>query len=107
MKDEQWQEIVEKIKNQFEVEEEFEGDLDNLPDASFAGIVFFAPEAKLKITRTKRPVVLDKKTHFANRGGSNVKVDYIYSNDEFVDSIEVHRWNEQTQEWDISDQKFN
>lgn len=99
MTDDKWQEIVEKIKSDYDLEEEFQGEIENIPEATFAGVVFFSPAGKYKVTRTKRPKVIDKKTQYSNRVGGEMRVDYVYSDNEFVDDLEVHKWNDLEQDW--------
>lgn len=99
MLDEKWTEVIEGIKKSFEIEEEYDGELENIPGATFEGIVFFMPDGKHKLVRTKRPKVLNKKTQFANRIGSEVQVEYEYSEDEFVDNVEFFIWDDIEQDW--------
>ncbi|PIR94403.1 hypothetical protein COT97_01700 [Candidatus Falkowbacteria bacterium CG10_big_fil_rev_8_21_14_0_10_39_11] len=105
MLDEKWTQILEGIKTAFEVEEEYDGQVENIPGATFEGIVFFMPDGKHKLVRTKRPKVLNKKTQFSNRIGSDVQVDYEYSEDEFVDDMGFFIWNELEQDW--REKEFN
>jgi len=93
MTNEKWQETIKTIKDQFEVDEEFNGEIENFPGATFEGIVFLTPMGKMKATRTKRPKVTDKKEE------GDDKTEYILSEDEFVYDVEVHKWNEIQDNW--------
>ncbi len=99
MTDDKWSDVIENIRQKFQVEEEFDGEIDNIPGATFAGIVFYVGDRKYKVTRTKRPRVVDKKSNYSNRIGGTVKVDYVYSEDHFVDDLEIHEWSELAQDW--------
>ena len=41
----------------------------------------------------------DKKTSYSNRAGSAVKVDYVFSDTEFVAHLEVYMWSDSDDEW--------
>jgi hypothetical protein len=99
MTDDKWSDVLAKIREDFSVEEEFDGEVENIPGATFSGIVFFTPAAKMKVTRTKRPRVIDKKTSYSNRVGGQVHVDYVYSETEFVDDLEIHQWSDAANDW--------
>jgi hypothetical protein len=79
---ERWRDIIGNIKDNFQVEEEgkSEGEEEGDPDAEF--IIFQGPLGRMKLELKIRPVILDKKTIYSNRIGSETKVEYIYSKDE-------------------------
>jgi hypothetical protein len=99
MTDEKWQETLELIKQNYQMESEESGTLEDYENATFESVVFTCPLGKFKFIRTKKPRVLDKKTTFSNRVGSSVKVDYQYSKDEFVDNLEILKWEDMEQDW--------
>jgi hypothetical protein len=99
MTEEQWEETIDRIKKNFDVEEELDGDIENIPRATYQGIIFDSPHGKMKVIRNKRPKVLDKKTTYSRRAGGETSVDYVYSDDEYVDEVEVSKWDDYEQDW--------
>lgn len=91
MNKEKWEEISKKIKNNFEVEDEY---LEDLDPGQADVIEFNGPQGKLKVRFVTRPKMLDKKTTYSNRVGSDVKVDYVFSDTEEVNHLEVFTWTE-------------
>ena len=93
---ERWQEIKFHIKENFGIEDEYEVDL----DPGLAEVIqFTGPRGKMLARFVTRPKLLDKKTSFSNRVGSNVKVDYVYSPDETASHVEMYSWSEQKDDW--------
>jgi hypothetical protein len=62
-------------------------------------VVWTGPQGKMKLARTTRPLVVDKKTHFSNRIGGGTHVEYIYSKTESTSRVRLYRWNEATSDW--------
>jgi hypothetical protein len=95
--EEKWQELVEKCKSKFsQVRLEKQAALESLINQEFLYFSLpssprFAGEAgqDIKLIWSKRPKVLDKKTHYSNRAGGDVQVDYQYSPDEFTYHLEA------------------
>lgn len=87
---EKWLEIKEKIKQEMEdVLESVETDEERRKTTEI--LEFRSPLGKMRIEWITRPKVLDKQTHFSRRIGSDVKVDYVYSEDEFTYTFKVYR----------------
>ena len=98
MTSEKWNEIKEKIKNSFEIINQTEEKNEERKEES--GIIEFnGPMGKMRIEWITRPKVLGKKTQYANRIGSSVSVDYVYSQDEFTHTLKVYQWNEAQDDW--------
>lgn len=91
-----WNEIKKNIQNTFEILDEYEEDLDpgNADVMEFDG-----PNGKMMVRYITRPKMLDKKTSYSNRAGSAVKVDYVYSDTEFVSHLEVYVWSDGDDDW--------
>lgn len=116
MLEDKWQEIKDKIGNDFEVlEHETESleDVANGPTSAKAPaggeveiLIFNSPLGKMKVTRTKKPKVLDKKTFYSNRAGGAVNVEYEYSETETVDNVEVFKWDDFSDNWKKADLSF-
>ena len=97
MTEEKWEETISKIKDKFNVSEHGQEEVDMNGKASY--IIFDSPLGKLKLSRIVKPKVLDKKTTYSDRIGSSVKVDYVFSDTEFIDMIKVYKWDEENQDW--------
>lgn len=96
MTEERWLQVKNQIKTSFGIEDEYSEDL----DPGYAEVLEFnGPSAKMKVKFVVRPKFLDKKTSYSNRAGSNVKVDYVYSEEEFVSHMEVYNWSEDKDGW--------
>lgn len=100
MQDEKWQNLVGRVKDEFEVLDE---DKNNLPEVESPGfvefIIFNGPLGKIKLERTTRPIVLDKKTMGSRRIGGETAVEYIYSDTEFSHKFKAYKWEENNDEW--------
>ena len=55
---------------------------------------------KMKLEWVEKARLLDKKTTYSNRIGSEVKIDKIYSQDEKVSYMNAYKWNITTEEWE-------
>ena len=92
MNDERWRETVNKIKDTFEVvsERQEEFGQDDGP-GSVEIIEFRGPLGLMKLERTTQPLVLGKKTIGSRRIGSQVTVEYQYSDSEKVHKFKAYR----------------
>jgi hypothetical protein len=100
MTKERWQEIKANVKENLGIEDEYEQDL----DPGIAEVLeFTGPEGQMLIRFVTKPKLLDKKTSFSNRAGSDVKVEYVFSEDEFVSYLEVYKWSEAKDDWEKID----
>lgn len=97
MTTERWQEIKAQIKANFALLDQYEEDLS--PGRAEV-LEFSGPAGKFKIKCITRPKLLDKKTDYSNRIGSNVRVDYVYSDTETVSHIEAYQWSDARQDWE-------
>jgi len=96
MTKERWLEIKSNIKETFGIEDEYE---ENLDPGIAENVEFTGAEGKMLLSFVTKPKVLDKKTSFSNRAGSDVKVEYVYSEDETTSYLEVYRWSEDEDDW--------
>lgn len=97
---ERWRDLVGQIKDNFSVEEEGQ---EALPEEEGVGerqfIVFRGPLGRMMLELEARPVILDKKTHYSNRIGSQTQVEYVYSESEKTYKLYAYRWDEAQEEW--------
>jgi hypothetical protein len=96
MTETKWKEIKHRIRENFEISDEYEEDMD--PGTSEA-LEFDGPQGKMKVRFVVKPKMLDKKTEYSNRVGSNVKVEYVYSEDEFVSYLQAFVWSDAANDW--------
>jgi hypothetical protein len=100
-----WEDLLDQIERQFGFVEHTSEDY---PDRRLTveTVVFDGASGRMKLERAVRPVVLDRRATFSKRIGSEVTFDYVLSEDEFVDTVKLYRWDRIGQEWrqiDIAD----
>ena len=93
MTDEKWEQIVGKIKDEFGVESHQTRDGERERE-KIEEIIFNGPLGRIKIARSVRPRVLEEKTHYSNRIGGDMGVERVYSDDEFVNSMDIFKDND-------------
>jgi len=100
MTDEKWQDIIAKIKDNFEL---IDHHTKEFPEERGKGeveiIEFNGPLGKMRLERTTQPLVIDKKTIGSRRIGSDIKVEYIYSDTEKVHKFTAYKYNDDSQSW--------
>ncbi len=95
---ERWQDIINKIKSQFTVLTEGKEPLPEGPgEREF--VEFQGPQGKIKLELVKRPVVLDKKTHYSKRIGSSTAIEYVYDEKEQSLTFHAYSWDEAIADW--------
>lgn len=104
MNDDKWLELKIKLKDKFgEIkestrDESSEDDMGNTIPTKVEEVEFDSPLGHLRIARTTRPKVLDKKTHY-HKGAGGAQVEYVLSEDEFSHKLEVFKKDEVTGDW--------
>lgn len=96
MTNDRWQEIKRHIKATFEILDEYSEDLD---PGEAEVVEFSSPQGKMMVKFVTKPRLLDKKTTYSNRAGSGVKVDYVYSEDDFVSYLEAFVFSDASDDW--------
>ncbi|MBN2585107.1 hypothetical protein JXA59_00440 [Patescibacteria group bacterium] len=99
MRDDKWGEVLDRILTNFKVlsREKTQEDVSEIET-----IIFEAPIGRVKLVRTVRPAILDKKVTGAHRRGkSSAQYEYVYSPDEKVSHLTVYR--EVDGEWEPID----
>ncbi|MBI2050377.1 MAG: hypothetical protein HYT31_01050 [Parcubacteria group bacterium] len=90
MTEEKWQAVVGRLKDDCEILEhqtvngEMEGE-------TTEEIVFVNPMGKMKLRRSVKPRLLEEKTHYSGRVGQSTGIERVYSDDEFVDTVELFK----------------
>lgn len=99
MTDERWQNLRGIILDNFEVESEDKQMIKDIPMAHIQSIIFKGYLGRMKVERTVKPIVLDKKTAYSSRSGVAKKTEYIYSKDEFSYKLRAYKWDEDNHNW--------
>lgn len=99
MTKERWEDVVGNIKDSFEVEDEGKQHDDERGGSDIEFIIFSGPLGRMKLEFVTRPVVLDKKTDYSKRIGSETKVSYIYSATEKNCRLTAYKWDEEREDW--------
>ena len=107
MTQERWKEILGNIKDNFAVEDEGSERLEEEGGADIEYVIFKGPLGKMRLEFISKPVVLDKKTIYSKRIGSETKVEYVYG-EEKSHALNVYKWDEGGDNWmEIEAEKFN
>ena len=98
MTQEKWLDLINMIEDKFQIEERKKEPLEEGPGECDT-VVFKLSTGRFRLDYIRRPRVLDKKTTYSHRVGGDVKVDYIYSEDEFVAKLHAYRWDAGSDSW--------
>ncbi len=93
-----WEDLLDKIEKMFGF---IEHQLEEYPERrmTFETAIFDGASGRIKLERTVKPVVLDTKTTYSKRIGSEVVTEYVLSDDECVDTVRFFRWDRLAREW--------
>jgi len=85
---ERWQELQERLRQKFS---DFHLEIKDLaePPLHQEYAYFSLPHQELRLIWTKKPRVLDKKTHYSNRIGGETTINYQYAADEYVFTLDA------------------
>lgn len=104
MTKEKWLDIKSLVDENFGIADQGQG---ALPEEQGPGeleyIEFKGPMGKMRLEFITRPLVLDKKTQYSRRIGSETKVEYVYSETEKTYTFNAYKWDEATGEWEEID----
>lgn len=106
---EKWLTVVGNIKDNFKVNKEGVYRNDEEGGTSVEFIEFSGPLGLMRLEFVVKPVILDKKTIYSNRIGSETKVDYVYSDTEKSCKLMVYQWDSNKNDWQemADDSLFN
>jgi len=102
MNDQRWEEVLRRLEKQFG-QLEFDETEDEETRAVVESVVWQSPQGKMKLTRTTRPLVVDKKLHYSSRTGGGSYVEYVYSDTETSSRVRLFRWSEAVSDWEEVD----
>ena len=96
---EKWKNLIDDIKDKFEVEKEGEEHLDERGGIDIEFIIFKSPLGRVKLEFVTKPVVLDKKDIYSQRIGAQSNIEYVYSEDEKTTRLVAYKYNDVEKEW--------
>jgi len=99
---EKWHDIIAMIEDKFSIEQHDKIESEECGGMIVETIIFESPLGKIKLELTIKALVIDKKTSYSKRAGSNVAVEYIYSDEEKVNYMDAYKMDDNN-EW----QKIN
>ncbi len=100
MTPEKWTNTVNNIKDKFPVKNEGELSIDEEGGIEIKFIEFDGPIGRMRLEFVSRPVIIDKKTNFSKRIGSETQVTYVYSNEERSHKLIAYKWNDYENDWE-------
>lgn len=95
MNDEKWTEVIALIKQKFAVtkrETTKTGRTDDIGQdlgEEIEVVIFDGPQGEMKLERTSRPVILDKKVHYGKGSGGIGRIEYKLSPDQKSHKVEL------------------
>jgi hypothetical protein len=99
MTPEKWQQIIGEIKDKFKVEEHKKEHIDEEGGVDIEYIIFEGPVGRMKLEFVTKPLIIDKKTNYSLRIGSEANVEYVYSDTEKTHQLYTFKWDEENNEW--------
>jgi len=98
MQPEKWELIKGNIKDNFKVELEGKEHIDEEGGIEIEYIEFLGPLGKMRLEYVSKPIVLDRKTTYSRRIGSETKIDYVYGEERSY-KLEAYKWNDRDETW--------
>ena len=101
-----WEKIIYQIERRAKIisskTEEF--DIDVLSNGQVIKgvkeiIEFKGPKGKMRIEKIIKPKIIDKKVISTHRVGGRVAEDFVYSEDEKVETYKIYRWDKNASKW--------
>ena len=100
-----WQDTLGHIKDNFDHENESKEHIDDDGGIDIHSIEFSGPLGRMRLEYVTKPAILDKKTSYSKRIGSETQIDYVYSEDEKTNQLIAYRWDEAQDDWVEIDSK--
>lgn len=102
MNDQRWEEVLRRLDKLFG-DLEFDETEDEESHAVTESVAWESPQGRMRLTRTTRPLVVDKKMHYSNRVGGGTHVEYVYSKTETSSRVRLFRWVSARNDWEEID----
>jgi len=105
MNDEKWFDVVDKIKERFEVIEREKTELD---DGGFEEtIVFDSPLGKMKIVRTStHPRIMDRRQQAGRHGIDPYETNKGSESERLIHQVEIFKWDNYADDWTKASLEF-
>ena len=104
MSDEKWQDLIESIREKFGIDKETTEPIlimsggEEVEAGKKEIVEFRGASGKMKLERTIKPVVLEKKLLYHKRK-DGAKAEYTFSKDEFSYHVDGFIWDETLNDW--------
>jgi hypothetical protein len=102
MNDQRWEEVLRRLDKHFG-NLEFDETEEEETHAVSESVTWTSPQGRMKLVRTTRPLVVDKKMHYSNRAGGGTHAEYIYSKTESTSRIRLFKWSAPLNDWEEID----
>lgn len=99
MQKDRWQDVVAQIKRDFPVEDSGIIEDDEQGGTVTEFIVFESPMGTIRLEFSTHPLILETKTKYHKRIGSETEIEYVFSPTEKSSKLEVFRWDEAADDW--------
>ena len=98
MHQKKWDELLDKIERLFGF---VDHDVERIPERQMTieTAIFDGASGRMKLERTVKPLLLEKKVTYSKRIGAETEVEYVYSDDETVDIVKFYKWDRLRHEW--------
>ena len=100
MTPEKWTNTVNTIKDKFPVTDTGDTSIEEEGGIEIEYIEFEGPMGKMRLEFISKPVVLDRKTNYSKRIGSETQIDYIYSDSEKSHKMVAYKWSDYEDDWE-------
>jgi len=106
MREEKWQDILGMIEEKYKLLNFKKEKIPEIKGGLKEIVEFETPKGRFRLERITRPKVIDKKTIYSKRIGGEVKVEYLYSQEEKTSQLKAFYWDDQKKEWfEIKEEK--
>ncbi|MCK4545917.1 MAG: hypothetical protein KAW17_00620 [Candidatus Eisenbacteria sp.] len=92
MDNERWYNLLDSLKEKLEIENE--GEQPGPGGATVEWITFKGPKGLMKLERTSRPVILDRKMHYSKRAGGATEEELVLSETEKSYRVGLYVWSD-------------
>ncbi len=99
MSPERWKELSAEIRSRFSIRDEGEERIEEEGGIDISFIEFQGPMGLMRLEFVSKPLVLDKKTNYSKRIGSETGVAYVYSETEMNQNLNAYRWDDLIGDW--------
>lgn len=94
-----WRDILEQIKTNFEVEDSGSYEDEDLGGTTTEFIEFSGPLGLMRLEFATHPLIIDTKTHYHKRIGSETTVNHIFSPTEKTHTLSIFKYDEAIEDW--------